>query len=67
MRQLAPVKRPDKNKREGRGSTDGGEEVWPFSLSTLLLICIETCIYSSHGVGAHRQLIALGQVTRERV
>lgn len=45
MRQLAPVKRPDKNKREGRGSTDGGEEVWPFSLSTLLLICIETCAW----------------------
>lgn len=43
MRQLAPVKRPDKNKGEGRGSTDGGEEVWPFSLSTLLLISIETC------------------------
>lgn len=46
MRQLAPVKRPDKNKRNGRGSTDGGEEVWPFSLSTLLIICIENCTYS---------------------
>lgn len=42
-----------------------GEEVWPFILPIrLLLICIETCTYSKQGVGAHRQLTALGQVTR---
>lgn len=41
-----------------------GEELWPFILPIrLLLICIETCTYSKQGVGAHRQLTVLGQVT----
>ena len=46
VRQLAPVKRPSENKREGEGRTDGGEEIWPLSLPPRLLICIENCTYS---------------------
>lgn len=63
LNEAAGAYEEDLMKTRGRGRGTPWGELLPFSMSPLQLICIETRTCSLQEVGAHKQLIALGQVT----